>query len=130
MKTNLTKYQKDIDALIERGTRLFEGLIYELRDDLGEYYNCIPQKRKAEMAKCSFKSEYNSWYNESIALIRQLMPERLADFQSYYKLEKRKEITHATYTISDYLIGIQISRIGNVIASRSDAINKYEQHSI
>lgn len=127
MKTNLTKYQKDIDALIERGTRLFEGLIYELRDDLGECYNRIPQKRKAEMAKCSFKSEYNSWYNESIALIKQLMPERLADFQSYYKLEKRKEITRATYTISDYLIGIQISRIGNVIASRSDAINKYEQ---
>lgn len=127
MKTNLTKYQKDIDALIERGTRLFEGLIYELRDDLGEYYNRIPQKRKTEMAKCSFKSEYNSWYNESIALIKQLMPERLADFKSYYKLEKRKEITRATYTISDYLIGIQISRIGNVIASRSDAINKYEQ---
>ena len=72
METNLTKYQKDIDTLIERGAKLYDGLIYELRDDLGDTYKQIPKSRRAEMEKCEFKREYNSWYNESIALIKQL----------------------------------------------------------
>jgi hypothetical protein len=127
METNLTKYQKDIDTLIERGAKLYDGLIYELRDDLGDTYKQIPKSRRAEMEKCEFKREYNSWYNESIALIKQLIPERLDDFQSYYKREKRKEITYETYTISDYLIGYQTSRFGEVIVSRTYAIYKYEQ---
>ena len=60
-------------------------------------------------------------------MIKQLIPERLTDFQSYYKLEKRKEITYITYTISDYLIGVQISRLGEVIVSRTSVIHKFEQ---
>lgn len=127
METNLTRYKKDIDNLIERGSKLYDGLIYELREDLGANYKKLSKERKEEIEKCVFKSRYNEWYNESIALIKQLMPERLTDFQSYYKLEKRKETTNATYTISDYLIGTQISRMGEVIVSRTSAISKFEQ---
>ena len=127
METNLTKYKNDIDSLIERGSKLYDGLLYELRDDLGGSYKKISKERKEEIEKCVFKSKYNEWYNESIALIKQLIPERLTDFQSYYKLEKRKEITYTTYTISDYLIGVQISRLGEVIVSRTSVIHKFEQ---
>lgn len=127
MDTNLTRYKKDINNLIERGSKLYDGLIYELREDLGANYKKLSKERKEEIEKCVFKSKYNEWYNESIALIKQLMPERLDDFQSYYKLEKRKETTNATYTISDYLIGTQISRMGEVIVSRTSAISKFEQ---
>ena len=126
METNLTKYKKDIDALIERGTKLYDGLLYELREELNNY-NKIPKVRREEIEKSVFKGKYDEWYNESISLIKQLIPERLSDFQSYYKIEKRKDITYLTYTISDYLIGIQVSQLGEVIVSRTAVLSKFEQ---
>lgn len=81
METNLTKYKEDIDALIERGEKLYNGLVYELRNELGNRYNKLTKEQRAEIEKCVFKSKYNEWYNESIALIKQLIPERLSDFQ-------------------------------------------------
>lgn len=127
METNLTKYKKDIDNLIDRGSKLLYGLVYELRDDLEDAYKQIPKKHRIEIEKCEFKSEYHAWYNESIALIKQLIPDRLADFQSYYKIEKRKEITYSTYTISDYLINVQVSQAGRVLVSRTSVYHKFEQ---
>lgn len=127
METNLTKYKKDIDALIVRGAKLYDGLLCELREEFGNSYNKLPKERREEIEKCVFKSKYNEWYNESISLIRQLIPERLSDFQSYYKIDKRKEITCATYTISDYLIGIEISKLGEVVVSRTNVLCKFEQ---
>lgn len=56
-----------------------------------------------------------------------MIPERLTDFQSYYKIEKRKDINCETYTISDYLIGIQVSRGGEIIVSRTTVLCKFEQ---
>ena len=102
METNLTKYKKDIDSLIVRGAKLYDGLLCELREEFGNSYKELPKERREEIEKCVFKSKYNEWYNESISLIKQLIPERLSDFQSYYKIDKRKDITCATYTISDY----------------------------
>lgn len=127
METNLTKYKKDIDTLIDRGAKLYDGLVWELRDELGNIYKNLSSERKEEIEKCVFKSKYNAWYNESIALIKQLIPERLTDFQSYYKIEKRKDINCETYTISDYLIGIQVSRGREIIVSRTTVLCKFEQ---
>ena len=36
--------------------------------------------------------EYDSWYSESLAIIKQLLPDRSNDFIKQYKDEKRKEI--------------------------------------
>jgi len=38
------------------------------------------------------------------------MPDRQQEFIELYKLDKRKEIDFLTYTISDYLIGIRVTR--------------------
>ena len=129
METNLSKYKKDLQNLIDRGSKLYYGLINELKEELGDEYTKIPQERKSEIEECKFKSRYNSWYNESIALIKQLIPDRLSDFQSYYKLPNRKEITYATYTIPDYLIGIQISCGGRVMVSKTAVLDKFEQQN-
>lgn len=55
---------------------------------------------------------YQSWYSRSLPVVKQLIPERYQEFQEQYKLEKRKgkEISFLTYTISDYLIGLRITR--------------------
>lgn len=55
---------------------------------------------------------YQSWYTKALPVVRQLIPERYQEFQEQYRLEKRKdkEISFLTYTISDYLIGLRITR--------------------
>ena len=50
METNLTKYKKDIDNLIDRGSKLLYGLVYELRDDLEDAYKQIPNFLKGKRA--------------------------------------------------------------------------------
>lgn len=61
----------------------------------------------------SIQDQYNSWYTSLLPSIRVIAPERYDEFVSYYnKLDKRKasDITHLNYTISDYLIGLTVTR--------------------
>ena len=52
----------------------------------------------------SFKDDYQPWYSEAKALVRQLLPDRLTDFTRYYEKPKsRREVTIENYTIEDYL---------------------------
>jgi hypothetical protein len=55
---------------------------------------------------------YQSWYTRALAVVKQITPERASDFAEAYKLERRKEITYDTYTISDYLMGLVVKRGG------------------
>ena len=50
-----------------------------------------------------FFCEYETWYSKSLMYVKRINSDRLEDFIKLYKLEKRKEITYATYTISDAL---------------------------
>ena len=127
MRTTET-YKKDIDNLCERGRQLMLGLYNELRDEFEDSFKKLDPKIKADIEKESFKDKYNAWYNESLAVIKQLLPERYNDFKSYYKLEKRKELSYETYTVSDYFINIQVTRNGyEVIAQPQNVISKFEQ---
>ena len=59
----------------------------------------------------SFKDEYQIWYSEAKALVRQLLPDRLSDFTRHYEKPKpRKDITNENYTIEDYLQEVNITR--------------------
>ncbi|MBQ4449681.1 MAG: HEPN domain-containing protein [Prevotella sp.] len=104
MESKITKYRKDLESLINRGTLLYYGLYNEFSSEFK--VNKLDKETQEKIKKCSFKDNYNSWYNESLALIKHLMPERLEDFVAYYKLPKRKSLTYETYTISDYLVSL------------------------
>lgn len=123
----IDNYKKDIEKLCDRG-RLMLRLYNELQDDYKESFDKLDPKLRANIEKESFKNKYNAWYNESLALIKQLAPERFEDFKSYYKREKRKELTYETYTVSDYLIGLQSKRYGyEVVAEPKNVVSKFEQ---
>jgi hypothetical protein len=55
--------------------------------------------------------EYQRWYTKALAVVRQLMPDRLEEFEELY-IKKRpvKELTVSSYTISDFLLGISVTR--------------------
>lgn len=130
MITNKEKYINDIDLLIKRGVTLQRGLYNELRNEYEEAFNNLSDEDKKLFLNAKFKENYHAWYNESLALIKQLVPERLEDFSSFYRLPKRKdsEISILTYTISDYLVGAVVrDALGSVIADGTIAVKKFEQ---
>jgi hypothetical protein len=53
---------------------------------------------------------YQSWYTRCLPVVRDLLPERYVEFQELYRNERRKEIQYDTYTISDYLMGLRVTR--------------------
>jgi hypothetical protein len=110
MTTNLDRVKKDLDALLELGGQL----------EMAMQYEAAPKEFKAAVAKAvaskelkstadefleklpSFSGEYQRWYSESIALLRQLLPDRVADFVRHYEKPKgRKDITFEKEVVVD-----------------------------
>ncbi|MEE3410823.1 MAG: hypothetical protein VZQ47_09915 [Treponema sp.] len=114
MNTNISSYKKDFDKLVNLGNDLYNAIQHE----------CYPEKFKKAVEKTfkeksseylkslpNFKTKYQSWYSESKALIKQLLPDRLDDFTRYYeKPRTRKSISYENYKIEDYLQGLSITR--------------------
>ncbi len=110
---NVDRYKKDLDALLDKGERLHGAIQHEcspqefarvvktsLGDKAKEFIQGLP----------SFKDEYQPWYSEAKALVRQLLPDRLSDFTRYYEKPKpRKDITFENYTIEDCLQGLNVT---------------------
>lgn len=126
--TNKEKYINDLDILVKKGAKLQFGLYHELKDHYQEAIDKLDAKQKKIIQESTFKDKYNAWYNEALSLVRQLMPERLEDFVSFYKQPKRKEITSLTYTISDYLLGVEIKNSWKeVIVDGTAVVSKFQQ---
>ena len=113
MSSNLYKFKSDLAKLIEKGRalnlvmqfscypELQAALKKRLKDKADVYFKDLP----------SFESEYQRWYSEAIALVRQVLPDRLPDFVRHYEKPKtRKEITNENYRIEDYLQGLEVTR--------------------
>ena len=78
-----------------------------------------PRKKKPkEEATSDVKPEpdlpitisYQSWYTRALPVVKLIIPDRYSEFTDLYKLEKRRTIDAMTYTISDYLLGITVTR--------------------
>ena len=139
MATNLERYQKDLDSLIALGDQLawsievacdperFEAAFKKSKDGkLKEFIATLPK----------FNTDYQRWYSEAKALIRQLLPDRLADFVRHYEKPKpRKELSAENYRIEDYLQGLTVTRgydnekgrrVGRCDPARSAAVGNSE----
>jgi len=93
MISNLDRYRKDLDALIATGERLEMSIQSE----------SIPEQFHQALAKAIG--------GKAKALIKQLLPDRLADFVRHYEKPKhRKDITYENYRIEDFLQGLHITR--------------------
>ena len=88
MKETHKKIRQELDALVKTGT--------ELAQNIGDY--------------SKFMSEYQGWYTQSLAVVRHLLPDRLAEFERLYHLDKRKGMDASTYAIEDYLQGLRVTQ--------------------
>jgi len=124
----IERYKKDIDRLTEQGKKLYFSILLETEPDLAKKKGFTDEA----LAKLpSVRKEYQAWYSEALAVIRQILPDRVDDFMSYYKpLKPRKELNASTYTISDFLQGISASVGGRTIAGFSAAVMPLEQQGL
>lgn len=136
MITNLEKYKKDLKELIANGVQLLmamraDFLAEDFRDQLKKVQK--DEKRVSEYLKKlpSFSDAYQSWYSESLVLLKQLLPDRVSDFTKLYEKPKtrRKEITYENYVIEDALQGLHITRgwQGEKVVGADAAIPRFTQ---
>lgn len=109
MSSNLDRIEKDLNELLDTGAGLLTDLFNKQENNDTRKSKKRP-KSSDTPTPISFKVNYEKWYSQALEVIRQLLPNRIDDFQSLYKAEKRKNITFETYTISDYLIGMIVTR--------------------
>jgi hypothetical protein len=66
------------------------------------------QKKARNGLSGMFEREYQKWYTESSAVIKQLIPDRLKEFEQLYCGDgKRKSTDMTSYHIQDWLTGVR-----------------------
>lgn len=114
MTSNLDRFKADLTKLINRGEALHLSIQLacfpddvktkvkkQLKEKADDFINSLP----------SFDTEYQRWYSEALALLRQILPDRVADFCRHYEKPKpRKDISYENYRIEDYLQGLKVTR--------------------
>lgn len=126
MPSNLDRFRNDITDLHNFGRDLL--LSFQHKHDpqvVEEHLANVHGKKnvKARLASLpDFASEYQRWYSESLAVLRQVLPDRVQDFIRHYEKPKaRKSISFESYRIEDALQGLQASRGGEVIVNAEAA---------
>ncbi|MEA5077862.1 MAG: hypothetical protein VB013_04755 [Anaerolineaceae bacterium] len=114
MGTNISQYKSRLKLLITNGENLLYAMNYECFSEKFKNHlissHSISESEKIISDLPIFKSSYQTWYTESIAIIKLLLPDRLEDFKQFYEIPKnRKDIGFETYKIYDYLQGVSIS---------------------
>lgn len=110
MPTNLSKYKGDLSELVSLGEAMNTDLSLRALEKEGKLKKDKELQELKDKFKGSFEKNYQKWYTQSCAVIRQLIPDRIAEFENLYKGEgKRKEINSITYTIQDWLTGVRSS---------------------
>ena len=97
MVSNLERYKKDLEKLICEGMQLLQSLD-KCRD--------LSKSEKSESEKLpDFKMDYQVWYTESLAVIKQIIPDRKDDFIDFYEGSEEKTKRYSVEYIKDYLEG-------------------------
>lgn len=117
MNSNLDRYKADLKKLLDMGEILhFAIQRHSLPDQFDTALKDAHGEKAGDILKIipKFDDAYQRWYTEAKTLIRQLLPDRLADFVRHYEKPKgRKDITYESYRIEDCLQGLKVTRGGD-----------------
>ena len=142
MSREKTVFEQELDHLIQVGEFLELAILKEcLGEEVNEELAALARERsgsavqdvKAVLEELpDFKEDYQAWYSEALGLVKQVLPDRLEDFTSYYEFPRaRKEVNFQNYMVRDYLQGLRISRGPDfdrkVVVDGSAAIPEFQQ---
>lgn len=119
MKNDL---KEELRKLVNQGVRLQLAMHKE------QGYLSEGQEEVIKDFELSFSEGYQSWYSEAREVVRQVLPNRLDDFVSFYKSkDKRRAVEYENYTVHDYLMGLKRTIGFDVIVEPKAAISKFTQ---
>lgn len=134
MSSNLEKFKKDLKGLISTGEDLQNAIQYEShpKEFKEQLESLVKDKKKLNgfiKSLPSFRTKYQTWYSESLALIKLMLPDRLTDFVKLYEKPKgRKNIEYGNYVIEDYLQNLVVTTgYGDRKVGPEAAISQFEQ---
>lgn len=105
MTTNLDRFKTDLTKLLSLGDDMWWGMALRSKSD-----DELDAKEKVakEKFRHHFERNYQNWYSQAYAVLKQIMPDRLSEFSYLYHGDgKRKQINTETYHIQDWLNGIR-----------------------
>jgi len=106
MNTSLVRYRSDLEKLLKVGQSMELDLTLRHLENTREL--SAEEKKTANEFVGTFERQYQRWFTESLAVIRQLIPDRLTEFEQLYKGDgKRRGINASTYHIQDWVNGIR-----------------------
>ena len=105
MSSNLDRYKTDLNKLIKLGETMEADLTVRAIEKEGKINEMLKELKKHVTG--SFEKNYQNWYTEAHALIRQIIPDRAQEFEGIYRGgSKRRDINATTFSIQDWLAGV------------------------
>ena len=99
-------YQQRLDALTANSDQLKKDFINIVTDD-----------DQSNDHRLQWAIDYQLWYSEAVMVARQILPHRVKEFEeSYQKDPKRKSVDAMTYSISDWLLGVNAHRVNKKVS--------------
>ncbi len=123
MASKIESMQEELKTLITQGNRLYFAMVEEIQ---GLSANIKKKLKEEQIILPNFRTEYDTWYSEALVVIKQILPDRLADFVRQYRDEKRTKIDFLTYGIADYLYNLQTKSCGETVADGKAAVSKMQ----
>lgn len=110
MPSKIENYRKELNGLCAEGFYLKCGLRNEMdisysKKELSGLDDAVVSKIK----NASFRDNYQKWYNASLAVVKQLLPDRVRDYVPCYHSDSKKEKSLTNYGIEDYLLGLTLT---------------------
>lgn len=116
-KSKFDQMKCQLDKLINDGFGIYYDLAFE-------YVDAEQKKTISKEKRINFKPYYEIWYSEAFQVVKQLLPDRLKDFESCYKDNKRKQVNFLTYSVYDAVIGLVTSQYGEEKCNPGNAVPK------
>ena len=130
MTLNIQRFKADLEKLLKQGEQLQFALLVKVYGKSEIKKTLKLDNSSTELDKLpSFNVGYEAWYSESLALLRQILPDRLTDFKEHFEVPKnRKEITYANYRIQDALKGLRVTRtFSEVVVDDKASVPHFQQ---
>lgn len=135
MALNIDRFKADLSKIVKAGNHLLNAMQYECYPE--QFTESVKASQSKESAADylksmktlpSFNEGYQRWYSEAQAVVRQLLPDRVADFVRLYEKPKaRKEISYENYRVEDYLQNLTVTRLGSTIVDKTAALPHFRQ---
>ncbi|WP_201270002.1 hypothetical protein [Sinorhizobium meliloti] len=135
MSERTNKFSEELRRLLNDGLLLENAMKLECIRGYKEHLEVSLGNDKEKLEELisklpNFRRRYQKWYSEAQAVVKQVLPDRLEHFNSYFDVAKnRKEITYENYRIRDYLQGLRVTRgyEKEVVVDASAAVPAFDQ---